>query len=255
METRFCPTCGHALADPSPPFCTNCGASLPPAGVGGADSGNASGVERTPPPVVYGSIPFEDRSRPFLARFMATVKLAFGDPFALFAEVPAGDIGPPVLYGVLIGTVAAFFGSLWQFLIVSVVSVMDEAAADQLALSGGLIVLLMVLSPVLAAVGLLISAGTFHLMLLLVGDGRRGFAVTLRACAYGSTPSLLAVVPLCGGLAGGIWAIVLTIIGATRGQRTHAWRAALAYFLPLLACCCLGLLTAMAFGFLTSLAR
>ena len=35
----------------------------------------------------------------------------------------------------------------------------------------------------------------------------------------------------------GLWSLVLNILGAFYGHRTDAWRAVVAYFIPLIVCC------------------
>ena len=76
--------------------------------------------------------------------------------------------------------------------------------------------------------GVLLVGGSIHanvalwleaavgLMLLLLGDGERGFAITIRAMAYGNTPTLLGVIPICGSLVGAIWALAVIRIWPQR---------------------------------------
>jgi hypothetical protein len=109
------------------------------------------------------------------------------------------------------------------------------------------------LFPLFAVVSLFIGSAIFHLGLLLLGDGQRGFAITLRAVAYGCTPMLFAIVPICGSVIGGVWAFVLAIMGAAYGHRTEGWRATVAYFLPLIFCCCLAFGMLWMFGALSTL--
>jgi hypothetical protein len=90
--------------------------------------------------------------------------------------------------------------------------------------------------------------------LLVFGGAPRGFGVTLRAVAYGSTPQLLGVLPICGAIVGGLWSMVLVIIGAIYGHGTDGWRAILGYFLPLILCCCLVWVLLSTFGLLGALA-
>ena len=78
--------------------------------------------------------------------------------------------------------------------------------------------------------------------------------MTFRALAYGYTPGLLGVIPICGGVVGGIWAIVLVIIAGKLGHGTDWWRSILAYFLPTILCCCLLMGLATAMGLLGSFA-
>ena len=65
---------------------------------------------------------------------------------------------------------------------------------------------------------------------------------------YSGTPALLSIVPICGGLVGAIWTLVLCIVGAAYAHRTDGWRAAVAYFIPVVACCCIFMLLVASLG-------
>jgi hypothetical protein len=221
-------------------------------GGGGGRGAGESGEGAEPGP--RNSVPFEDRSLPFFTRLSQTAGRAFSDPMRLFSAMPSGDIGPPLLYGVLVNTVAIVFLVLWQMTFGSLAMLADSASAEEVMFSTWVMVVCMVFSPLLAAVALFIQTGIYHLVLLLLGDGQRGFPITFRAVAYGSTPQLLAVIPFCGELVGGVWNIILEIIGASQGHGTEWWRALLAYFLPTILCCCLAVWALMSLGFLGALA-
>ncbi len=194
---------------------------------------------QAPPPEGGSSVPFEDTSLPFMTRLLETVKMAFADPVKLFSGMASEDIGPPVVYGLIIGTVSMVFSLAWNMLFGGLASIAERASIEEFALSTGMMGLVMIFSPLFVVVALFVTAAIYHVMLMIVGDAQRGFGVTLRAVCYGSTPQLLGVVPFCGSLVGGIWGMVLAIMGAIYGHRTDGWRAILAYFLPMIVCCCL----------------
>ena len=150
----------------------------------------------------------------------------------------------------LVGTVTAVFSIVWNMMFGGLTALLSNASAEEFAISTGMYMLLLLFSPVLSMIGLFVSTILYHVALLILGGGGRGFSVTFRAIAYGSTPNLLCVLPICGGFIGGIWAMVLAILAARQGHGTDWWRAILAYFLPLIACCCLGLWLAMTLGLL-----
>ena len=200
-------------------------------------SGAAGGP--TPPADLRSSVPFDDTSRPFGARLVETVKLAFADPTRLFSHLPEEEIGPPVLFSVIVGTIGAVFGMLWSVMFSGMLTLVDEVPVEEFALGTGINIVLLCLSPAFVVVGVFIQAAIFHLLLMLLGGAKRGFGVTLRCVCYGAAPQLLAVVPICGAVAGGIWAMVLVIMAAIYGHGTDAWRVIVAYFLPLILCCCL----------------
>jgi hypothetical protein len=255
-----CPACHHVFDDTQGDTCPNCGASVrpspppdpslpaPPAGAGSGDAGASS-------PSPGSSVPFEDPSLPFLTRLLNTVALAFSNPVRLFSNLPADDIGAPVLYQVIIGTLAVWLGLFWQVLIGGAFGLAGEFPPEAFVLNAGVRFVFAVFAPVFVVVGLFISSGIFHLMLLLFGDGARGFGVTIRAVAYGGTPALLGVVPFCGGIIGGVWGMVLQILGASYGHPTEGWRATLAFLMPAIFCCGMFFFMALLFGMTTAALR
>jgi hypothetical protein len=253
MPLIVCPTCGRAV-DGEPAACPNCGAPLgdsastPPGGGTGAAPGGA--LPEGHRSAAGSSVPFEDPSKPFVERLLSTVGQAFANPKQLFSNLPSENIGPPVLYGVMVGTAAMWIGLLWQGWFGGLLGLAGEISAEELAVDTGVLMVLAVMGPLLVLAGLFITSAIYHLMLLILGDGARGFGITLRAVCYGSTPGLLGVVPFCGGIIGGLWGMVLTIMAAWQGHRTNGWVAILAYFLPLILCCSLFFFVALLFGML-----
>ena len=84
--------------------------------------------------------------------------------------------------------------------------------------------------------------------MLVFGWAKRDFEATFRAIAYSASPILFYVIPMCGGIIGIIWSIVLMIIGLKHMQKTSGGKAALTVFLPLILCCCVMIILAMIFG-------
>ena len=80
------------------------------------------------------------------------------------------------------------------------------------ALSGSGTVIIAVMMIIAALVLLFIGAAWLHLWVYLFG-GRKGFRETLKALAFGETPALLlGWIPVVGIL-GGIWALILSVLG------------------------------------------
>lgn len=253
-----CPQCGSKIRDPGALFCPRCGGSLTTEDQAPGGSGTPTpeepvapppGRPAAPPPEA-GGVPFEDPSIPFFTRFGTTILAAFREPVRLFSGLTEGAIGAPLLYGHIITTVGIVAYCLWNLSFSDKLQSIDYYSAEFLDVWLAFLKALLFLSPLFALVGLFLSAGIFHLMLLLVGDGQRGFPVTFRAICYGATPLLLFIVPVCGGIIGPIWAMVLIILGAVHGQRTGGWRAVLAFFLPMFFCCCLNLVLVLVVKFL-----
>jgi hypothetical protein len=92
-------------------------------------------------------------------------------------------------------------------------------------------------------IGVFVAAGVLHLMLLLLGGARRDFEATFRVVSFSQATSVLFLVPFCGQLVGGIWCLVLYVLGLAEAHRIGHGKALAAVLLPILAlcCCCAGL--------------
>lgn len=95
---------------------------------------------------------------------------------------------------------------------------------------------------VLYPVGFLISSGIFHLMMMIVGGNKNGFAATARALGYASAPLLVASIP-CVGIIGSVYSLVLWVWGLSATHRTEWWRplVGLVVFFGLFFCCAIGI--------------
>src|SRR5881396_1622586 len=103
--------------------------------------------------------------------------------------------------------------------------------------------------PVLIVICLFIGSAVVHLCLMIVGGANQSFETTFRVLAFshGSTGPLQ-MIPICGGVIAGVWALVCSCIGLERANETDTGRAVLAVFLPVIVCCGGGLLVAFMFG-------
>ena len=115
---------------------------------------------------------------------------------------------------------------------------------------------MIILLPLFIVIGLFIGSGIVHLCLMIVGGANQSFETTFRVLAFSQgSASPLQIIPLCGGLISGVWAIVCNCIGLARAHETDTGRAVLAVFLPLIVCCGGGLLIAFMFGALGAWTR
>lgn len=179
-----------------------------------------------------------------LTAFGETWKSATFDPARFFARTPRdGGAGAAVLYylviGVLVSGVGLFWNQLfWRALADGVVSTDPTSPLDPL--TGFLF------SPLVLLLMLGVSAGLVHVLLLLFGGARHGFGTTVRVFCYSYSPMLFAIVPFLGGLVGGIWTVVLAIIGLREAHEADGWQAVLAVLLPFVAIIGLGMLLVLA---------
>ena len=84
----------------------------------------------------------------------------------------------------------------------------------------------------------MIGSGIIHLCLMMVGGVRQPYEATLRVLGYaqGST-AWLQVIPFLGPLVGGIWALVIEVIGLAQAHEIPTSKALLAVLLPIGFCC------------------
>jgi hypothetical protein len=186
-------------------------------------------------------------------RFLETVREVLLNPQGFFRTMRrTGGLGGPLTFGVAGTLIGSVIGSLYQLMFMSMGGGMGdlqgfgEGAAAALFSTGCIVIAV----PIVAVIGMFIGAAIYHLMLMLLGAARFPFETTMRVVAYsmGAT-SILNVVPVCGGIAAAIWAIVANIIGLAQAQETTIGKAAAAVLLPVLICCVvLGLFYLLAFA-------
>ena len=158
-----------------------------------------------------------------------------------------GGLAGPIIYALIggcIGGVASFLFSL-GFQSIGLTMGQRNTFAVLTGMGVGSIAIIILL-PVAILLGLFIGGAIIHLCLMIVGGANKTFETTVRVLAFtqGSTGPLQ-MVPLCGGIIAGIWALVVNCIGLARAHETDTGRAVLAVFLPLIVCCGGGILLAI----------
>ncbi len=202
------------------------------------------------PPAARG-LPFEDPQQPFLDGFVETVKLMVTAPRDAYRMMEAGgDIVRPLIYAVLLGWIGIIAGQVYNLLFQGAMLRALASRIHGIPLGGSAItsVAILVLAPIIIIVGLFIWAGLVHLSLILVGGATRGFVATFKALAYAQTSSLAQLVPMCGGIIGLIWALVLQVFGIAAAHDTSEGKAVVAVLLPIVVCCLCGVIASVLFG-------
>ena len=194
-------------------------------------------------------------------RFAQTVQAVLTGPGAFFRTMRR-DAGPgaPIVFGVIGSVLGGVAGSVYQLLLSTLVAGMQgPAAAREQALMGAFSTgCFVVVVPLVAVFGMFAGSAIYHVMLLLLGGARRSYETTLRVSAYASgATSVLGLIPFCGALIGGIYAVVVAIIGLSRAHEISTGKAAAAVLLPVVLCCGLvlllyGAIAALVFGALWS---
>jgi hypothetical protein len=197
-------------------------------------------------------LPWEHRQeRGFFNAFVETLMLVLTKPGEAFMMMRReGGLGEPLIYALIGGCVGAVVSFLFSLGLQSFGLFSDRQNA-LVAMTGMGIgsAVFIILVPLFIVIGLFIGSAIVHLCLMIVGGANQPFETTFRVLAFsqGSTGPLQ-MIPLCGGLISGVWALVCDCIGLARAHETDTGRAVLAIFLPLIVCCGGGLLIAFMFG-------
>lgn len=210
----------------------------------------AAGTTEAPPPRT--GLPWDRRKeKGFFTAFIETLQMILTKPGDAFTAMKReGGLGEPLLYAVIGGSVGGIVSFLFSLGLQSIGIFSDQHNAFAVMAGMGIgSVAFIILLPVLITIGLFIGSGIVHLCLMIVGGAKQSFETTFRVVAFshGSTGPLQ-MVPVCGGIIAGIWALVLNCVGLARAHETETGRAVLAVLLPLIVCCGGGILLAVMFG-------
>lgn len=149
-----------------------------------------------------------------------------------------GDFGSPLLFAMILNTIGMLGALFWNVVMDSMGMFAGYKQVEELFISTGVMVVLTIVSPLLVLIGIFITSGILHVCLLITGGEKNGFEATFRVVAYATGATApFQLIPLCGGLIGGIWAIVAQVIGAREMHETTTGKALLAVLLPMIFCC------------------
>ena len=215
-----CPFCQQVLADPPTPYCPKCGRSV------------SSRPARSP----WES----DRD------FIGTAKEVITNPGGFFETMPvSGGMGSPLLFAFIAGTIGVIAGAVYGL----VLHVMNPAnflfpgghrsGSPFLFLSGGIgFVFQVFLGPIFVILGVFVSSAIYHAVLWILQSANETFEATFRVCCYAQAVSLLAIIPVCGGILGGLWAIVVLAIGFSKVHKVSLLVGFAVVLIPIFLCCC-----------------
>jgi hypothetical protein len=228
-----------------PEFAAAGASAVPPVQPSAAPTSTA-GAART-------GLPWEYRQeRGFFNAFIQTLTMVLTRPAEAFTVMKRdGGLGEPLIYALIGGSLGAIVSVLFSLGFRSVGLFADRHNNDLAAMAGMGFgsVAIVILLPLFIVIGLFIGSAIVHLCLMIVGGANQSFETTFRVLAFTQgSAGPLQIIPLCGGLISGVWALVCNCIGMARAHETDTGRAVLAIFLPLIVCCGGGLLIAFMFG-------
>jgi hypothetical protein len=204
-------------------------------------------------------LPWEHRQeRGFANAFIETLAMVLTKPDLAFRTMKTeGGLAEPLIYALIGGCVGGIVSLLLSLGLQSMGLFAGQRDAFKVMAGMGIgSIAAIVLVPVFIVIMLFIGAAIVHLCLMIVGGANKSFETTFRVLAFsqGSTGPLQ-IIPVCGGLIAGVWALVVNCIGLARGHETTTGRAVLAVLLPLIVCCGAGILLLIMFGGIAALSQ
>jgi hypothetical protein len=152
-------------------------------------------------------------------------------PASFFRAMPQAGYRSALLFYLPVGILAGGLNLFWSN--VMGLSSWFESLGEGPSTSPASRLVDFLLSPLWLTALLFIAAALIHSSLKLLGGASRPFVTTTRVFAFSGGPSLFSIVPLIGPLAGGIWSMVLVVIGLREAHATTTLRALAALLLPI----------------------
>lgn len=228
MAAIACPHCGHESEEE---VCPLCGTDMPAGGERsspGSAGRDVSGRSATSPGD-GGPVAWEDPGLGFPLNAWRSWRESLLEPTSFFRRIDHGaSMARPILYFLLVSVTGAFFHLVWQAYLY--VPMMGQGAAY----GGDAYVIQFFAAPFVVLVGLGFQTLILHLFVLMLAPERRGMGSTARVICYASGPALLSIVPFVGALAGGIWGLVLQVVGIREAHRTSTGRAVVVVLAPVI---------------------
>jgi hypothetical protein len=177
----------------------------------------------------------------FLDTLAMTWKESVFHPTSFFRRMPRDiSLGSALAYYFTMGIIAAGLSLFWRMVLGG--SFIDRLYPDAASENPFVDFLL---SPILLILALYIGAGVMHLFLLLFRGSKHGFGTTLRVVCMSEGPQLFNIVPFLGPIIGGIWILVLYVIGLREAHETTTGKAVAAILVPVGLVVILGILLAL----------
>ncbi len=164
-------------------------------------------------------------------KFVAKVKGILTEPSKTFDALKGETLGESIKYYAVIAAISAILNALLFALAFGTMFGQLGAMIGASAGAAGAIVFFVILF-IFQIIGVFISGAILHIFVYLAG-GRKGLTQTIKAVIYGSTPGLLiGWIPFIG-LIGGLWSLVLEVLGIRQLHEMTTGRAILAVVIML----------------------
>ncbi len=168
----------------------------------------------------------------FIPAFLRTTQEVLFSPTRFFKKVAAGQgYWSPFIFGMISGIIGCGAVLLWQWLFFSGMVPPQIRSITTYSL---FLIFAIILIPFGVAFSIVIGSGVIHLCVMIVGGNRKGFEATFRAISYSQSSLLFYIVPVIGSIVGGIYYLILIILGVREGHGISTGKAVLAALLPLI---------------------
>jgi hypothetical protein len=179
----------------------------------------------------------------FIAAFLRTTQEVLFSPTKFFKKVAAGEgYWSAFIFAMISGIIGFGAVLLWQWLFFSGMVPPQIRSVTTYSL---FLVFAIILIPFWVVFSIVVGSGVIHLCVMIVGGNRKGFEATFRAISYSHSALLFYIVPVIGSIVGGIYYLILIILGVREGHEISTGKAVLAVLLPLIIVFGLGILLAI----------
>lgn len=177
-------------------------------------------------------------------------------PTRFYRAMPEkASIKPALLYAMILQVLSYALLMFWSNVLSGSSNVADmtpqELAQHPFLMVGNMMHVsfaMFLLSPLITVVSLLFSACLIQVILFMLVKERGPLERTFRMVCFSKSPAVFSLIPFAGPFVGGIWALVLQIIGIREVHRTTTGRAAATRLLPCGCLMLLGILLAIVIG-------
>lgn len=161
-----------------------------------------------------------------------TWKESVFQPASFFRAMPREfDFGWVLGYYLLVGVAAGGISLFWRMVLGPTLT--ERLLPEAMQAAGGNPIVDFLLSPLFLVIALFLATAVVHVCLLVLRGAQHGFGTSLRVFCYSSGPQLFCVVPFVGTTVGGIWTLVITVIGLREAQQTSTGKALASILLPM----------------------
>ncbi len=174
-------------------------------------------------------------------RVVGTVKESLGSPGFTFSNLSKSkNLLRPFLFFLMLGTVGNVITLCYElaFSMAKPERLTEQAPAFPVEWMVPIYLVAMFLMPVIVSAIAFLTAGLYHLGLMITGSAKEGFATTFRVACYvqGST-SIFQCIPFCGQYVQMIWNLVGVVIGLQKAHKIGLGSAIVAVIIPMFLLC------------------